>query len=285
MTFVGKILVLVITALACVFLGVSTVVFATAENWKAAKDAESKKVQELQTKASELTAQLAKAKDDMLKVQESQKTALKQQEDIVANLEAKIKQATDEITASRGALENAQQSATLALSDSSARKQETDLLRDQKSAVEKQANEFKIRQAELNDEIRELKRMLETATNNANDLRDRVARFSTLLRRNGLSEDISAVKGHENPPAVEGEVSRVKSDNRSLEISIGSDDGLVPGHELFLYRTSPQPEYLGKVKVISVDPDQSVARVIGATINGKKIKEGDIVSSTIRPRS
>ena len=60
-------------------------------------------------------------------------------------------------------------------------------LRDQKSAVEKQANEFKLRQAELNDRIRELERVLETATKNNADLRERVAKFSTLLRQNGIS--------------------------------------------------------------------------------------------------
>jgi len=285
MTFVGKILVLVITVFALVFLGVSTVVFSTAADWKAQKEAESKKVQELQGKNSELTAQLANEKNDRTKLLETHKDELKQQLDRAVALEASIKQKTEEIEASRSALENAQQSARMALEDSSARKQETDLLRDQKSAVEKQANDFKIHQAELNDEIRDLKRMLETATNNANDLRDRVARFSTLLRRNGLSDDITAVKGLESPPSVEGEVARVKADNRSVEITIGSDDGLVPGHELFLYRVQPQPEFLGKIRVISVDPDQSVGRVIGTTINGKKIKEGDIVSSTIRPRS
>jgi len=285
MTLVGRILVFVITILALVFLGVSTVVFSTATNWKEAKEAETKKVNELQTKTQTLTAQVESAKEEFAKAQATHKAALKQQEDIVAALESKIKQAQDEITTSRGALETAQQNAKMALEDSTARKGETDLLREQKSAVEKQANEFKIRQTELNDQIRELSRMLETATNNANDLRDRVARFSTLLRRNGLSDDITGLKGLENPPTVQGEVARVDSSNRSVEITIGSDDGLVAGHELFLYRVKPQPEFLGKIKVISVDPDQSVGRVIGATINGKKIKEGDIVSSTIRPRS
>ena len=78
------------------------------------------------------------------------------------------------------------------------------LLRDQKSAVEKQANEFKLRQAELNDKIRELERILETATKNNADLRDRAARFSALLRQNGLSDDISRIKGSESPLPVVG---------------------------------------------------------------------------------
>jgi cell division protein FtsL len=285
MTFVGKILVLVITALALVFLGVSTVVFTTATNWKEETKKQQENVRKLQAQTSDLNSQIEGLKKDKTAAETSHKAAMKLQEDKVANLEADIKRAQDENTKSLGSLEVAQQNARTALEDSSARKQETELLREQKAAVEKQSNEFKLRQTELNDKIRELSRMLETATNNSNDLRDRVARFQTLLRRNGLSDDIAMVKGTETPPSVHGEVARVDVDNRSVQLTIGSDDGLVPGHELFLYRTTPRPEFLGKVKIIDVEPDQAVARVIGATIQGKKIKEGDIVSSTIRPRS
>ena len=89
----------------------------------------------------------------------------------------------------------AQTNAKTALDEADARRKETDLLRDQKSAVEKQANEFKLKQAELNDKIRELERILETATKNNADLRERVAKFSALLRQNGLSDDISQIKG------------------------------------------------------------------------------------------
>ena len=164
-------------------------------------------------------------------------------------------------------------------------KKESDLLRGQKSEVEKQANEYKLRQTELNDQIRQLSRTLETATNHGNDLRDRMARFQTLLRSKGLSDDISQVRGLENPPPVQGEVLRTNSRSNEIEISIGSDDGLVVGHELYVYRTKPRAEYLGKARIIVVDPDQAVAKVINSTVQGKKIKEGDIVSSTIRPRS
>ncbi len=166
-----------------------------------------------------------------------------------------------------------------------AKRNETTLLRTQKSAVEKQANEFKLRQAELNDKIRELERMLESASKNNSDLREKVAKFSTLLQRAGLPTDITQIKGVESPPPVTGQVKRVDAANRRLEVTIGSDDGLVVGHTLNLYRTTPRPEYLGRVQIISVEPDQAVARVVGNTYQGKKIKEGDVVSSTIIPRS
>ena len=150
--------------------------------------------------------------------------------------------------------------------------------------MEKQANEYQLRQAELNDRIRELERMLDTATKNNTDLRERVAKYTTLLTKAGLSTDIAQIKGLEAPPPVTGEVTKVDPTNKRFEISIGADDGLVIGHELFLFRTKPRAEYLGRGQIIAVDPDQAVLRVMGSTVQGKKIKEGDIVSSTIIPR-
>ncbi len=81
-----------------------------------------------------------------------------------------------------------------------------------------------------------------------------------------------------------GEVKRIDPTNRRMEITIGSDDGLVVGPRTVPVPPEPSPEYLGKVKIQSVDPDQAVVKVIGHTFQGKKIREGDIVSSTIKPR-
>lgn len=282
MTFVGKILVIVIMAFALLFLGVSTVVFTTHTNWKDATAKEKKKVDDLSKKNSDLAAKVDAAKKDLEKAATDHKQAIDQAANRVKSLEDQNKQEQNEITAARAKLEIAQQSANTALTLADERLKETLQLRDQKSAVEKQANGYKLQQTELNDKIRELERQTKSLDENNKDLRDRVARYSTLLRRSGLSDDISVVKGLESPPPVHGEITRVDALNRHVEISIGSDDGLVPGHELVLYRTKPRPEYLGKIKIISVDPDQAVGKVIGNTIQGKKIQEGDSVSSKIR---
>ena len=105
---------------------------------------------------------------------------------LTESLEDENKRSQDQITAARGQVGIAQTSAKTALDEADARRKETDLLRGQKSAVEKQANQFKLNQAELNDRIRELERILETATKNNADLRDRAARFSALLRQTHL---------------------------------------------------------------------------------------------------
>ena len=59
-----------------------------------------------------------------------------------------------------------------------------------------------------------------------------------------------------------------------LELTIGSDDGLVVGHELYIFRVKPRPEYIGKVAIVTIDPDQSVAKVIGNTLPGQENKGG-----------
>lgn len=283
MTFVGKLLVGLIMIFALVFLGISTVVFMTERDWKAAKEAETKKVSKANQDLTQAQSDIKKLQNDLLSAKAASDTALKGKDQEIAKLEAETKTAQDQATDANKALGVAEQNAKIALEEADQQHKEAEQLRAQKADVEKQANEYKLRQTELNDKIRELERAKETLEKNSADLRERTARLATALRSHGLSDDPSAYAAIESPPAVEGEVTRVKTNK--VQLSIGADDGLVPGHELYLYRTRPRAEYLGKIKIMAVDPDQAVGEVIGTTVQGKKIKEGDLVSSTIRPRS
>ena len=72
----------------------------------------------------------------------------------------------------------------------------------------------------------------------------------------GLSETASPGAGAESAPPVQGEVARVDArtvSSRSPSVPMTASS---VGHELFLYRTQPRAEYLGKATVISTDPDQ-----------------------------
>src|SRR5262249_47891453 len=152
----------------------------------------------------------------------------KQYLDRIKSIDDANKLAQEQATTAKGQVADAQHNAKVALDDAEARRKETLLLREQKSAVEKQGNEFKLHTAELNDKIRELERAMETATKNNTDLRERVAKYSTYLRSQGLTDDVSQMKGLESPPPVVGEVKRVEPTNRKFEATIGSNDGLVP---------------------------------------------------------
>jgi chromosome segregation ATPase len=284
MTFVGKILVIVIMAFSLLFLALSTVVFTTSKNWMVATKKEQDEVVKLKKKIQDAQAVAEAAKKGLEDAQVAYAADKSRLESALATQAEANKRDLDQLTAARNQQVAADQTAKSTLDEVEDKRQQTELLRTQLSAVEKQANEFKLHQAELNDHIRDLERTLDTATKHNSDLRERVAKFSTLLRTNGLSDDISQIKGLESPPPVVGEVKKIDPSNRLLEVTIGADDGLVVGHVLYIYRVKPRPEYVGKVAIVTTDPDQAVAKVIGNTFQGKKIKEGDIVSSTIKPQ-
>jgi RNA polymerase sigma factor (sigma-70 family) len=90
------------------------------------------------------------------------------------------------------------------------------------------------------------------------------------------------------PPSLEGVVQKIDNRTGRVEINIGSDDGLIRGHELAVYRSgrsprsSLEPEYLGRIRILDTNPDQAAAKVIEIS-EGKKFKVGDCVSATPRP--
>jgi hypothetical protein len=85
-----------------------------------------------------------------------------------------------------------------------------------------------------------------------------------------------------NPPAgnVEGKINRV--DGNLATISIGSDAGLAKGHTLEVYRLGAKPTYLGRLRIIDVQPKQAVGQVLGKM--KESLKVGDQVSSSLLRR-
>jgi uncharacterized phage infection (PIP) family protein YhgE len=281
MTFVGKILVILIMAFSLVFLGISTVVFTTASNWseKSKKQAESiTKIQgqlrDAETKVKDAEGKLDQAKKDQEKVLAERKTR-------IDDLTKQVADAEGEMTQARSQLETAQNNAKVSLAEATARKGQIDVLNETLAKAQEQANKFSAQNIELTDQVRVLEREKATAEQNAKDLRSFNGRAIAYLRMKGIPiENIDKLDPNSVPPAVEGKVMELNPTKRSMEISIGSDDGLAVGQELYVFRVQPRAEYIGKVKIVSVYPDKAVAEVIGITVNGKKVQENDIVSST-----
>lgn len=284
MTFVGKILVILLMIFSVCFLALTTVTFSTATNWKKETEKQraalAKTQQELQTaKASEATAQ-DEAKKQVDKLTGDIAALNAQIQDLSKRSEQLEREKTDAVTR----IETIQQNMVIAQEEAETRRKEVEQLRGTLAGVEKQANGLKIEQTDLNTTIRELETERGALRSEKRTLLDNVNAYASFLAERNIDFDITRVKRLQTLPDVEGEVTRVDPTNRTLEISIGSDDGLVRGHTLEIYRTDPSPEYIGKVQILETDPDRAVARVIGQTYQGKKIREGDRVSSKIRPR-
>lgn len=285
MTFVGKILVIIIMAFALFFLAISTVVFTTSKNWKAEADELNTQLNTLRQEKNAADARYAEADVALKNAQDLMQEQTGILDSRIAEIQRLNEQAQQELTEQRTTAATAQQKVQTALDEAEARRQETDQLRELLAQVQQQANEFKLRQTELNEEILQLRRYLETAQKNNRELLERVGLYSNVIRRAGLSDDVSTIRGVSTaPPDVEGLILQVDPNNRRVVFSLGSDDGLVVGHELEMFRTQPNAEYLGKIRIEALDPNRGVGTVIGNTVQGKKIQEGDLVSTQIRPR-
>lgn len=286
MTFVGKILVLVIMVFSLLFLAFSTVVFSTEKNWKVETETIKKSLSDANAANQKTKDELNKVTNDLAAEQAARKQSTQKYEADIKSLADEIQRRTDEITKQHTAVETAQENLRAAQDQAKARLDETTQVREQVRQVQLQSNEFKAQQLELKNQIRLLQRELEVAKNNNKDLRDRLVTAINIIRENGFSTDLATYKSlsTEPPPDLDGEVTEVDQQGRKFQISVGSDDGLVVGHELYVYRFKPNPEYLGKVRIQTVDHDQAVVTLIGTTPQGKKIQEGDIVSTKIRPR-
>ena len=281
MTFVGKILVILIMAFSLVFLGVSTVVFTTAANWKEKSGTQAKEISKLQGQLNDAKAKVTAAEGQLKSAQEEKKKEIDTRENRIAELTKATTDAEGEMTKARAILETAQQTAKTALDEATTRKGEIDVLNETLGKAQTQATQFSTQNIELTDQIRVLQREKATAEQNAKDLRGVVARTTAFLRSKGIPlENLNKFDPNLVPPVVEGKVTELNTTRRSMEISIGSDDGIAVGQELYVFRIQPRAEYIGKVKIVAVYPDQAVAEIIGNTVNGKKVQEGDIVSST-----
>lgn len=87
-----------------------------------------------------------------------------------------------------------------------------------------------------------------------------------------------------NPPAVvvNGKIEKVDGTDLVL-LSLGTDNGVAKGNTLDVYRTQPEPKYLGMVRIIDANHHQSVARLV-PTANAAfraQLREGDLVTSKL----
>ncbi|HEX8200477.1 MAG TPA: hypothetical protein VF590_08315 [Isosphaeraceae bacterium] len=289
MTFVGKILVIIIMIFAVLFLGEAVVLFTTATNWKE-KAADLKKQNgEIQQKVTASKAEVDARTADLA----TAKAAAKAQEDQlttqIRTLEEQRKAAETQLTDVRSQLETATQNARSALEEAQARVRETEVLRTDLQAAQKQANLFKLQQTELTDRIRIMERDLRVAQDNNKALQENVVNLSSFLRSKGLTSDPQQVTSLNRgttgtPPDVEGEVGRIDARGDRAELTIGSDDGLQVGHELYVFRTGATSAYVGKIHIDAVEPDKASGHLIQPYL-GRKLQEGDRVAATIRPRS
>ncbi|MCE9556479.1 MAG: hypothetical protein K8T91_24280, partial [Planctomycetes bacterium] len=137
--------------------------------------------------------------------------------------------------------------------------------------VEELKEEVKVARTKIDEQFQQVVVQTEVNHQLSNQVKAQKERFDAVtaqlavamevIRDNDLN--VNQPKNPKVPPPIDGVVTGVRVVDRDIyvQLSIGSDDGIMIGHPLELFRGST---YLGKVNVIRTEPDKSVGRVEGA---------------------
>jgi hypothetical protein len=140
---------------------------------------------------------------------------------------------------------------------------------DQQGRVDDQVG----RAAKLAAELEEAKAFLTMANERKAQLEKQVQNARDLLKQSGLTIDSLP---RDRVPTLDGDVLAVAQD--SIQVSLGSDNGLQIGHTLEVYRSG---EYVGRAVVRSVKADSAIAVLVKEFSRGI-VQRGDKVTTRLK---
>ena len=263
MNLIGKIFTVLIFVMSLVFMSLALVVYAGHKNWREevlGSPTLPGLVKQLEIARAD-HAKAVKEKEDLQAAKNVEEKAAREQivklESEVQDLRQGKKTAEDRLAEKDKAVR--EYVAAMDAAQQGTKRSESQFQAADKSFHEAEAARLKLFQEtvdlreQLDQSVLELKRIKEKDL----QLAAEVVHLKDIIRWYGhnASENIKA-----GPPNVTGHVEALVG-NDLLEISIGSDAGLLKGHELIVFRSGPVPVYLGKVKVIRVDPTHAVCHI------------------------
>lgn len=288
MSYVGKILVVVQVVLSLLFMAFAGAVFSMHQNWQSKYNAEKETTARLQSNVQEVQQQLELARQEHATQFSEEKARANRLQAENLTLDAEVKRLTVEVEK-----KEAQREEQTGLAESKGLEAKFR----QQEAEKQQIENDKLRAAldvesatvrNLQDQVFTQQVTLEELRTRFNSNLEKLAYLERVVAANNLETDPDIVaKMKLPPPPVEGLVIEV-SKNRAnrvefVQLSIGSDDGLLVNHELDVIRLNTEEsssDWLGRVRVVDVQPDTAVARVILPAKNGI-IQKADTVTSKL----
>jgi len=282
MNLIGKIFVVIILLLSVLFMGLAMAVYATHKNWKATVDNQKAQIQTLTTEKqrlqsaydlneTELQREIDSAEQQVRKL-ESERVALNSLNEAIQEELGGLKQERREATAAVAATQ---------ANNERLAKENTGLQQEIIAAQEAADAAFQKTVAatsELHDASTKLNNMIERNR----QLTEQAAGMTTVMRAEGIDP---ATRPGDVKPSVDGYVSAIrrKAGAETIELTIGSDDGLKRGHTVEVFRTSANPaqsKYLGRAEVLELNGDRAFARILPELKKGR-IQEGDRVATRL----
>jgi hypothetical protein len=287
MSYVGKILVIVQLVLSLLFMAFAGAVFAVHQNWRAKTEAVQKTLDQTQKSLEATQGELTLAKRDF-------ETRLSEAEQKANTFQAKNTSMIAELAALKAQKDNLEQQratqtglAEAKANEARFRQEEAERTRIENTKLQTTLDQTAAETRELKDKMFTLEEAYKALNKQYEAGLAQLAYLKKIVANHGLETDPEVVaKQSAPPPPVDGIVTGVRKNRANrvqlIEISIGSDDGLVKGNELDVVRIVGQDnsQWLGRVRVVDLGPDWAVAEVILPSKNGI-IQDGDNVTTRL----
>jgi hypothetical protein len=274
MNNIGKILVLLILIMCLMWMTVSVMIYATHTNWKVAAEGLRQKVAELKKDNDELQAQLEK-------LESQRKDEIAAKADAIVKLESQKKAVTDEnaqLVKERDELSRKEREAVAAVDSSSKNEEKLTIevkgLREENRKLQEDRDGQFAKVVKLTDDIHKSQQELTRTTERRDQLVAQVEHARKLLAP--YKKDVTSSLDPA-PPALHGKVLAI-NDEKMVEISLGSDDGIAVGHTVDVSRGN---KYVGRLVVITTATDKAVAKV-DTKYTKTAVQTGDDVATHLR---
>lgn len=292
MSYVGKILVVVQVVLSLLFMAFAGAVFTMHQNWQTKYNAETENSARLDANLNEVRQELELARQEASTQVAEEKARADRLQAENLNLDAEVKRLTVEVEKKEAQREEQTGLALAKQEEANFRQQEAEKQRIENEKLRAALDQESATVRDLQDAVFTRDVTLEELRKRYTDLLAKTAYLERVVAAHDLPTDPDIVERMKiPPPPVDGLVIQVRKNRANrvdfVQLSIGSDDGLLVGHEIDVIRLNAEEgssDWLGMVEVVDVQPDTSVARVIQPAKNGI-IQEGDTATSRLRQAS
>ena len=266
MTFVGKLLVVANLVLSCIFMGFAFMVYTTRVELRKEEQKLKSEVAGLKTAKADLVAKNdaldAQIADEVQKFERREKENAETKENLdraIASLQQEIQEAQEESAKAIAEMGRA-------TTEQVQRRTQVATLREDRNGLIRAKQDLVMQKTALLDELTQVKNDLDLGNQRNQQLVDKLRKLQAYaVRVTGKAPtpiELDSGNAVPPPPNVDGVVTKVDRTGRFIELSLGEDDGLRKGQTLEVWRTSPQPKYIGKIKVYTTQHTTAVAQPV-----------------------
>ncbi|MBL4883154.1 MAG: hypothetical protein JKY95_01290 [Planctomycetaceae bacterium] len=287
MSFVGKFFVVMQILLSVTFMGFAVTVFTYQTDWKATAEDSQKSLSVIEENLKNLQAEY----DAFTTEKETALKTIQGEADTAKAANAAYKREINDLQSESQRFANDLQTqtslASIAEDEAEDRRSEAMTQRVVNVGLHKKLKDKSDESLKVADEHYSLEVLRDSLIAKNKELVKELAFLRKVVRNNNLETDPRIYAAQTDPPPkMDGIVLNVGKNKKGsvdhVEISGGSDDGLIKGHILSLYRsglqTGEKAQYLGQIKLTYVDSDRSVGTIIEKAKSGI-IKRGDNVTT------